>query len=206
MSETDLVALKKAVAEYQDSRAANGGMPESHMALAGLALSMRNWANAEAEFNQAAAMDPQLDSAWLMMARLRSALGDEAGAAGYLEKGIGYQPRSIDLMFERASLESRGNKYEKAVDWYRRIVAIDASRTDAWIAMADAALRTQNTAVALDATEHVLSVQPNNVNALVLASIAHYIQGEMDKAREYARRAKQIAPNVQLPPEIEKML
>jgi len=206
MSEADHAKLNKAVAEYLDSRKANGDMPESHMAQAGLALSMRNWALAEAEFNQAATMDPQLESAWLMLARLRSALGDEAGAALYLGKGLGYLPRSIGLAFERANFESRSGNYKKAIDWYRRIVAIDAGNIDAWLAMADAALRAQETTVALDATDHVLSTQPDNVNALVLASIAHLILGETEKAKETARRARQLAPKLQLPPEIEKIL
>jgi len=72
--------------------------------------------------------------------------------------------------------------------------------------MADAALRAQETTVALDATDHVLSTQPDNVNALVLASIAHLILGETEKAKETARRARQLAPKLQLPPEIEKIL
>jgi predicted CXXCH cytochrome family protein len=206
MSDADAAALNKAIAEYQASRAANGDMPESHMALAGLALNTRNWETAESEFSLAAAMDPQLDSAWLMMARLRSALGDEAGAAMYLDKGLGYQPRSIDLIFERASLESRANNDKKAIDWYRRLVAVDPSRTDAWLAMADAALRAKETDIAIDATDHVLASQPDNVDALVLSSIAHYIRGDMDQAKEDARHARRIAPKVQLPPEIEKIL
>ncbi len=206
ISPEDSAALDQALTQYRESRMANADMPESHMAIAGLALSMRNWQAAETAFNQAAALDPQLDSAWLMLARLRAALGDEQGAASYLSKGLGHQPQSIDLMFERAGFEQRGGNHQKAIDWYRRIVGLDAGRSDAWLAMASAALQIRDSATTLDAANRVLAIEPDNIDALVLASVAHYLRGEMDRARDNAARARQIAPAVRLPPEIEQLL
>ncbi len=103
-------ALTKALGEYMDSRLANADMPEAHMALAGLALSMRKWEEAESAFNQAGKIDPQLEQAWLTLARLRAALGDEAGAEAYLQKGLQYLPQGIGLLFERAALETRARQ------------------------------------------------------------------------------------------------
>jgi tetratricopeptide (TPR) repeat protein len=206
MSEADQAALKKAVAEYLDSRSANADMPESHMAAAGLALSMRRWEAAEAAFKQAAAMDPQLDAAWLMLGRLRAALGDEQGAEQYLQNGLQYQPRSFALMFERADLESRRGNDSKAIDWYRRIVAIDETRADAWLQLASAALRTRNAALALDATDKVIALEPANADAFVIAAIAHYLRGDMGLAKEKAVKARELVPAIQLPVEIEKIL
>ena len=205
-SQADLAALQTALGEYQASRAANADMPESQMAIAGLALSMRDWQAAEAAFNAAAAMDPQLSSSWLMLARLRSALGDEPAAASYLEKGLASQPRSLDLMFERAGLETRRGDDKRAVDWYRRIIAIDDTRTDAWLEMAYAALRIQDAAIALDAATKVLSLEPDNAQAMVAKAYAHYGRGETDKARESAQNVRQLAPEIQLPPELETLL
>jgi tetratricopeptide (TPR) repeat protein len=206
LSQAEMDALRKAMGEYQASRAANADMPESHMAIAGLALSMRNWPAAEAAFNEAAALDPQLDSSWLMLARLRSALGDEKGAANYLEKGFSYQPRSIDLMFEQAGLESRRGDDKRAIGWYQRIVALDAARPDAWLGMAFAAIRARDMALALDATAKVLDLEPNNVDALVAKSIAHYSRGEITNAKEIAAKARQISPTLQLPAELEALI
>ena len=125
--------------------------PEAHMALAGLALSLRNWQAAEAGFNEAAAMDPQLEGAWLMLARLKAAQGDENSAVSYLDKGLARLPQSIALMLERAGGKSRRGNDGKAIDWYRRIVAIDGNQRDALIGLAISALRTGNNGLALDA-------------------------------------------------------
>jgi len=206
MSQVEFAALQKAIAEYQASRAANADMPETHLALAGLALSMKDWPAAEAAFNQAVTMDPQLDSAWVMLARLRSALGDEPGAAQYLEKALGYQPHSANVMFEMAELELRRGDDKKAIDWYRQIVASDPSRIDARLAMASTALRMGDSAMALDATAQILTLEPKNVDALVIKAVAHYARGEMDQAKQNAARAKQILPSVQMPKELEALV
>ena len=106
---------------------------------------------------------------------------------------------------ERASFEQRAENAANAIGWYRRAVAVEPGYTEAWLAMADTAIRIPDTAVALDATAHVLSQQPDNVNALVLAAIAQFMLGDKNQARELAQKARQVAPAIKLPPEIEAL-
>ena len=206
MSPSTHEALKAAIAEYMDSRAANADMPESHMAMAGLALSLRNWNAAEAAFNEASSMDPQLVEAWIMLIRLKAALGDPQGAEQYAEKGLSHQPNSIPLLFERADLEAGRGNGKKAIDWYRRIVTIDPKQSDAWSAMASAALQAHDSNVALDATRKLMELQPANADAYVIAAIAHYMRQELDLARENARTALRLNPGVRLPDELANLL
>ncbi|EHK52525.1 hypothetical protein [Allomesorhizobium alhagi] len=49
------------------------------MSTAGAELTNLNWQTAEAAFNEAVAMDPQLKAAWLTLSRLRAAMGDPQG-------------------------------------------------------------------------------------------------------------------------------
>ena len=76
---------RAALTEYLNSRLANADTPEGHMALGGLALSRRQWDEAETAFRTAAEMDPQLVQAWLVLSQIREARGD---------KPQGYDPGS----------------------------------------------------------------------------------------------------------------
>ena len=58
---------------------ANADTPESHIAIGGLALSRRQWDEAQQAFTTATEMDPQMASAWLVLAQLAEARGN-AGA------------------------------------------------------------------------------------------------------------------------------
>ena len=199
-------ALTKALGEYMDSRLANADMPEAHMALAGLALSMRKWEEAESAFNQAGKIDPQLEQAWLTLARLRAALGDEAGAEAYLQKGLQYLPQGIGLLFERAALETRRGNDARAIDWYRRIIAADSAIVDAWLGLGAAALRSRQPALAIDAAGKAIALAPASADAHVIAAYGSYLQGDLPKARENARRARELAPGLQLPAELDSLL
>ena len=206
MSEAEQKTLNDAIAEYLDSRNAVADTPEGQLAIAGLALSRRNWDDAEAAFKQAVSLDPQLDYAWTMLARLRSALGDERTAEEYLEKGLQYQPQSIRLLFERAGLESRRGNDRAAMDVYRRIVALDGTRTDAWVELAFSALRSNDLVTALDSADKLIALDPANADAYAIAAVARYMQGDLALAKDYGLKARAARPGIQLPVEIERLL
>ncbi|WP_373502967.1 multiheme c-type cytochrome [Aestuariivirga sp.] len=205
LNEQDQAAFGKALKEYMDSRAANADMPEAHLALGGLALSMRRWNEAEAAFSRATDLDPQLEQAWLTLARLKSALGDEQGAEAYLQQAMGYLPSSIALLIERGNREQRKGQDARAIGWYRRIIAIDPSNAEAWLRIASSALRARDIPLALEAAGKAMELQPDNTDGYVLAAIGHYIQGDRDKARDLALRARAINPGIQLPQELDDL-
>jgi Tfp pilus assembly protein PilF len=74
------------------------------MAIAGTALTFRNFAAAESAFAEAVHMDPQLVEAWQMIARLRAAGGDLAGAAAAIDSGLDSNPDNASLMQFRDEL------------------------------------------------------------------------------------------------------
>ena len=84
MPEADRPALAKALDELRETYAARADFPETQMAIGGLAMTNRDWPAAEAAFQQASTMDPQLAEAWLARARIRAALGDVPGATQIL--------------------------------------------------------------------------------------------------------------------------
>ncbi len=67
-------ALRTVMKEYQLSLLANADHPNTQMAFAGLALSFKNIPASKAAIEEALSLDPQLSDAWIMMARLNTAL------------------------------------------------------------------------------------------------------------------------------------
>lgn len=86
-----------AIEDYQRSLAAKADFPETQLAIAGMALVFRNYPMADRAFSEAVAMDPQRVEAWVMIARIRAALGDSQGAAQALAAGLAANPNDANL-------------------------------------------------------------------------------------------------------------
>jgi len=91
-------SAQSAMMEYQQSLIAKADFPETQMAIAGTALTFREFTVAERAFSEAVRMDPQLVDSWVMIARLRAAQGDGAGAEDALRKALMYNPESAPLV------------------------------------------------------------------------------------------------------------
>ncbi len=198
--------MQKALGEYLASRQANADLPEAHMAIAGTALGMRRWEAAEAAFRHATELDPQLEQAWVILSRLRSALGDEQGSSRYIEQGLSKVPRSTELMFERANALARGGDDAGAMDWYRKLLAIDEKRADAWMQLGSAALRSNDGKTAIEAAGRLAALEPGNGDAWLLSSIGRYLTGDMAGATADAKAARALSPMLRFPAEIEALL
>lgn len=202
----DDAKFRSALQEYLDSRLANADTPEAHMAIGGMALSRRKWAEAEAAFRTAAEMDPQLVQAWLVLSQIREAQGDAAGTEAALTAAIAASPRDIELMLARAGFEARQQRTDDALAWYKRALALDETRADAWLGMGIAALYGQKPALALDYAARAEALEPRNPEAAVVQAMAHALQGQRAAAKAAAERARAIAPGIPLPQELEQLL
>jgi len=129
-------AWRQGLKDFMDTRMANADTPESHVAIGGLALSRRQWDEAQKAFTTATEMDPQMASAWLVLAQLAEARGDAKGAEDALTSGLAASPRNIDMLLARGDLDARRQKFDDALGWYRRAQAADPQRPDVWVASA----------------------------------------------------------------------
>jgi tetratricopeptide (TPR) repeat protein len=199
------VAFDRAVAEYRASRVAMADTPEAQMALAGSELATHNWTAAETAFKDAAAMDPQIESAWLTLSQLRAALGDQQGALRYLQDGLQHLPTSISLMLAVAAQEGSTGNYGEAMQWYRRVLATDDAQRDALAGLGITALQTGEFDLAIEATRKLLSLEPSNAQAYAVIAIAYYAKGDLVQAKANAVRAREIDPTIRLPPELDRL-
>jgi hypothetical protein len=90
-------AARAALGEWRASMQLKADFPETHMALGGAALVMRDVPSAEAAFAEAVRLDPQLVQAWGMMARIHAAMGDPVAALEALEAGLAANPGDPEL-------------------------------------------------------------------------------------------------------------
>jgi predicted CXXCH cytochrome family protein len=86
------LAMQGARNEFQESLLAKADFPEAQLAMAGSRLVLRQFREAEIAFREAVRLDPQLVQAWTMIARLRMAHEDPAGAEEALQKGLEANP------------------------------------------------------------------------------------------------------------------
>jgi predicted CXXCH cytochrome family protein len=202
----DDAKFRTALQEYLDSRLANADTPEGHIAIGGMALSRRRWDDAETAFRTAAEMDPQLSQAWLVLAEIREARGNAAGTEAALTEAIAASPANIDLLLARAGFEARRQRTDDALAWYRRAVALDANRADAWLGMSIAAVYGQKPELALDYARRAATLDPQNPEAAVVQAMAHALLGQREEARNAADRARALAPGLRLPAELEQFI
>ena len=168
----DDAAYRKGLQDFLDARMANADMPESHVALGGLALSRRQWDEAQKAFTTATEMDPQMASAWLVLAQLAEARGNPKDAEAALTSGLAASPRNVDILLARGDIAARQQKFDDALGWYRRAQAADPQRPDVWVASA----------------------------------IGYALKGDRVAAAEAASRARQLAPGMALPAELEQFI
>jgi hypothetical protein len=98
--------VEAAMADWRTSLLARADFPETQLAIGGAALALRNPAAAEQAFGEAVRLDPQLADGWAMIARIRAALGDAAGAREALDAALEANPGNAALLELREALRA----------------------------------------------------------------------------------------------------
>lgn len=92
------------------------------------------------------------------------------------------------------------------MSWYKRALARDENRPDAWLGMSIAALYGQKPELALDHAARAEALDGRNPEAPVVQAMAHAILGQRAEAKAAAERARRIVPGIPPPPELEALL
>ena len=92
------VDLDAAMTEWRAALASRLDFPETHLQLAGIALTMRAFPQAEAAFRETVRLDPQRAEAWVMLVRIAAALRGPGAARLVLEEAMQAAPADPALM------------------------------------------------------------------------------------------------------------
>lgn len=96
-SDAGRAAAGRASREWQDSLRAKLDFPETHMALGGTAMALRNPRAAIRAFEEVTIVDPQHVDAWIMQIRLHAETGGLAAAHTALQKALVAVPNNSAL-------------------------------------------------------------------------------------------------------------
>ena len=90
--------LDAAMTEWRAALASRLDFPETHLQLAGIALTMRAFPQAEAAFREVVRLDPQRSEAWVMLVRIAAALRGPDAARLVLDEALEAAPAGPALM------------------------------------------------------------------------------------------------------------
>lgn len=90
-------SLQRALREWQTGLINRADFPETHLVLAGTALTLRNFPGAERAFREVVRLDPQREDAWVMLARIAEATRGPAAGAAVAAEALQFLPGSDTL-------------------------------------------------------------------------------------------------------------
>jgi Flp pilus assembly protein TadD len=175
------------------------------MAIGGLAMTNRNWPAAEAAFQQASTMDPQLAEAWLARARIRAALGDAVSATEILNAGHLRNPNNVQIANELAGLLVSQGMDDAAIPLLRQVLTAYPDERDVRVTLAAALLRANKLTEARIEIDQLLAVAPTDANVLLLHAFQQLLTGNVVGARKTVQELSERYPGIQLPPQLEAL-
>jgi cytochrome c-type biogenesis protein CcmH/NrfG len=89
--------LDTAMTEWRAALASRLDFPETHLQLAGMALTLRAVPQAEAAFREVVRLDPQRAEAWVMLVRIAAATRGRAAARSVLDDALAAAPHDPAL-------------------------------------------------------------------------------------------------------------
>ncbi len=126
--------------------------------------------DAQAAFEQAAALAPDEPAIRANLAVVHVGFGNETEAAGHIEAARGLAPDSAEVRFLEAQLAGFQGRFEDAVAGFRQVVAMDAEHLQARYALAQELDRAGGDAEAAEAQTQLEAIrdrQPGNLAVLV---------------------------------------
>jgi predicted CXXCH cytochrome family protein len=91
-------SLDNAMSEWRSAMLSRQDFPETHLQMAGMALTMRAIPAATAAFRESVRLDPQRTEAWIMLVRIAAATGGAAEARSVLEEALSVVPADPSLL------------------------------------------------------------------------------------------------------------
>ncbi len=139
--------------------------------------------------------DPKRAQPWALRAKIYLAQRDLTHAEPDLLKAIELEPKLEPAYMLLAQLYVASNRHEEAIEKLNAFVEQNKT-VPALMQLATIHERLKNYAAARDAYEKLLTVSPNSAPALNnLAVLYSEHLGQLDKAYELAKKAREVAPN-----------
>lgn len=186
--EQKLITLNKYVQKYPQGW-------KKRLELADLLYEIGNWQQAVTEYSQVISRQPQLIDLRLQLGKILQLMGLEKEAIEIYEKAL--------LLSENAGTQNHINgliavcrgESQKAIIAFNLAAALEPDKVVHWLALAQVHQGRENPIATLSALKQVLSINPDDVVALIHSYDALKAVGDIQTARERLNRAIALAGN-----------
>ncbi len=183
-------SLAAALDEYRATQRATAELPESHLNIGLIEVAVNDPVAAEQAYRTALRLDRRFAPAYVNLADLYRALGQDADGEAVLREGLTVAPDDASMHHALGLLQVRRKEMAKAVDSLARAAQLAPDNARYAYVQALAVQSTGDRAKALAILETALARHPNDRDILAALVLYHQQGGNADAAAEYARRLK----------------
>jgi tetratricopeptide (TPR) repeat protein len=188
-------AFERAASEYEAAQRFNFDRPEARAALGGFYARQGRGDEALAQLRAALALDPSFVPAYVNLADLLRAQGQDVAAERVLRDGLKLAPRAAALHHTLGLTLVRAKRNEEALAELRRAAQLDPADARYAYVYAVGLNSTGQGPAALAEIDRALARHPDDRELLVAAITFRRDAGDMAGARRYAQRLMQHYPD-----------
>jgi tetratricopeptide (TPR) repeat protein len=193
----------KALAEYRAAQATNADRPEAHANLGSLELRLGNRAAARREYEEGLRLGPWFTGLWVNLADLLREEGDDAEGERVLRRGLEVAASKTDLHHALGLNLARQKRLDEALPELESATNLAPENVRFAYVYGVALLSSGKPRDALAIFARALEHRPGDRGVLSALASVHRDLGELQRAREYARRLVEAAPE---DPEARRLL
>ena len=166
---------------------------KKRLELADLLYEMGNWQEAVAEYRQVIERQPQLFGVRLQLGKLLQIMGREKEALEVYEKALSCSDNEGTQHHINGLIAVCRGESEKAIIPFHLAASLEPDKVVHWLALAQVHQHRENPLGVLNALEQVLSINPDDVVALIYSHDASQAVGDILAARERLNRVIALA-------------
>ncbi|MCL1466592.1 tetratricopeptide repeat protein [Argonema galeatum] len=184
--EQKFITLSKYVQKYPQGW-------KKRLELADLLYEMGNWQQAVAEYHQVLERQPQLLNVWLHLGKILQLMGVEKEALEVYEKALFCSDNEGTQHHINGLIAVCRGESQQAIIAFNLATGLEPDKVVHWLALAQVHQQIENHFGVLSALERVLSINPDDVVALIYSHDALMAVGDIQTAREQLSRVIALA-------------
>lgn len=190
----ELDDLETAEAHLTRAQSTLSRSPGVNYALAELYIEMEDYVNGIYYGRRAVDLEP--DNKWyrLLLVEGYRATGDSDEVMNQLDSTLAYYPSDIEVLFKKARILSRQNKYEASNETYEKILELAGPDRSIYYQRISNFTNMDDTDAIIEELKKILELEPGNINTLLMLSQFYLEQEQKDKAREALEQVLQRNP------------
>ena len=196
-------AVQRGIAEYTTAEMTNADRPESFLNIGLIKVDQRQFDKAEAAYRAALALQPDFTQAAVNLADLYRLQGHDAEGEKTLRQALALDPQNAAAHHALGLLLIRGKKLPDAITALAEAARLDSDNPRYGYVYAVALNSTGQGPKAIQALETVLQRHPNDRDSLLALVAFQRDAGNLDAARNAARRLATLEPDN---PEVRALL